>query len=880
MKKLLQPIDGQMALFDGPLQTPGLFDEWSSGTVMLTPNRRLARTLAQQYDLKQLQDGHQTWEKPAIFGWEEWLDSMWRRHGQWLSTRSPVSADLEALLWEELVSEAGLVDEKAAARMAASAHALCLEYGLALPKDPSDQHWSEEQRAFCRWQHAYVQRLEELDLLDRHAIGGLLQQFLLQRQMPAPAEVRWVAFERLTPVQRSWRETLNVLGCRQHHHAEPPQRRARAGRLATPDSRTELRQAISWLADKVRRRSQQKVALVVPDLASQRSEIESLLEQTLPNSRLWNLSLGKPLAQWPLVRAGLCALQLLRPRVAFEDVSAVLRSPYLGASVPERCERALWETALRKRHAATGSLQAFLLEAPPELATDFQARLQQVSARLEQAPPTDTPAAWTQLFQEVLRTLYWPGARPLNSAEHQTAQRALETLGRLLSLQVAAPAMSLEAALDRVQRLLEETVFQPESNNAAPFQVLGLLEAAGLQFDALWVTGLSDDAWPALGRANPFLPLELQRRASMPHSSPEADLDFATRVTHRLLQGAPVSVFSYALKQDDRPLRPSRLITSLPELEGAPARVAPSPTRTLFQQRPQLELWQDEQAPPLGDQERARGGSAIFKWQATCGFRAFAQLRLGAEPLEPVAPGLLPAERGTLAHRVLELAWEELEDSAALRRADLPELCHRAAARAVAEFRGRRPDALTGRLAELEVRRLATLAERWLELEKQRELPFRVLAREKRQSLELFGLRFNTVVDRIDLVNEQMILLLDYKTGDTHTDSWYGERPDEPQLPLYVVGSEQPVHGLAFAALKPPYFRFSGNCADPRAFPKAMPADDPEVLRSEWSRVLADLAEQFKSGRADVDPKHPGRTCQFCSLKTLCRVGQREETLP
>ena len=64
----------------------------------------------------------------------------------------------------------------------------------------------------------------------------------------------------------------------------------------------------------------------------------------------------------------------------------------------------------------------------------------------------------------------------------------------------------------RVKRLAAQTLFQPEAPDV-PIQVLGVLESAGLEFDHLWVMGLTDEAWPIPARPNPFIPVALQRAA-------------------------------------------------------------------------------------------------------------------------------------------------------------------------------------------------------------------------------------------------------------------------------------------------------------------------------------------------------------------------------
>ena len=63
-----------------------------------------------------------------------------------------------------------------------------------------------------------------------------------------------------------------------------------------------------------------------------------------------------------------------------------------------------------------------------------------------------------------------------------------------------------------------------------PIQILGPLESAQLEFDHLWVLGLTDEAWPRIPRPNPLLPIELQRSRGLPRSSADWELGFARRM--------------------------------------------------------------------------------------------------------------------------------------------------------------------------------------------------------------------------------------------------------------------------------------------------------------------------------------------------------------
>src|SRR3546814_371645 len=84
----------------------------------------------------------------------------------------------------------------------------------------------------------------------------------------------------------------------------------------------------------------------------------------------------------------------------------------------------------------------------------------------------------------------------------------------------------LSAAVSALRELADRTVFQPQSGDAR-VQVMGQLEAQGLSFDALWVTGIDDERFPAASRPHPFIPHPLQRARALPHASAERELAYA-----------------------------------------------------------------------------------------------------------------------------------------------------------------------------------------------------------------------------------------------------------------------------------------------------------------------------------------------------------------
>jgi hypothetical protein len=81
--------------------------------------------------------------------------------------------------------------------------------------------------------------------------------------------------------------------------------------------------------------------------------------------------------------------------------------------------------------------------------------------------------------------------------------------------------------------------------------------------------------------------------------------------------------------------------------------------------------------------------------------------------------------------------------------------------------------------------------------------------------------------------------------------------------------------GAAFAIIRTGELRFRGLTAPDTDLPAlakmsapAIPFQDQLV---EWRDVLTRLAEDYRAGRAEVDPKETN-TCDNCGLRALCRI--------
>src|SRR5260221_11003249 len=185
------------------------------------------------------------------------------------------------------------------------------------------------------------------------------------------------------------------------------------------------------------------------------------------------------------------------------------------------------------------------------------------------------------------------------------------------------------------------------------------------------------------------------------------------------------------------------------------------------------------------------------------------------------AEGLDASKRGKLVHLVMQNVWDELKDSTAL-QGDLSPAIERAAAAAVKEM------AVEGRFAELERTRLARLGHEWFEkVEKQRP-PFSVVSTEEKRPIVFSGVTFDARIDRMDRLESGGHAIVDYKTGGGNVTAkrWQGERPDEPQLPLYAVSAKEEITAGGVARVRPGGSRVGGVLRGGKRGPRGAQAQD------------------------------------------------------
>ena len=879
-----------------------IHDQLQAGLTLITATRRLARRLRFQYATVMAGRGRRAWGTPDCLPWPAFC-----RRSLALAARFEaeppllLSALQQQWLWQDIVGRSGyrdrLLQTGATAREAMRAYALCKAWRI--PIFPADIFLSEDALAFKGWAVAYEARKRQAGLLDEACLPDYLLKMLPAGRLRF-GRLAFYGFDTLTAQQQRFIEALRQTG---HEPVElaPPARGSASGSTvavaALPDARAEYLAAACWAGRRLRENPAAVIGIVSPELRAERGRIEQAFRSVLhpagasrPDPQtLYSISAGRPLAVWPLIRAALNIVSLGRRHADLKVWSELLHSPFIKGADSGQAARAGFDLALRQSgelRLGFNTVYAIARQAEAHERCDAFIGLLKSFDRLLASLPRQTgqaraasPREWAIRFSEWLALFGWPGERRPDSGEYQLVMAWQEALTQLGGLESFSPPVAFNEAFSLLRQLLADTPFQPETPET-PIQILGLDGAWAMRFDHLWITGMRDETWPARTPPNPFIPAACQRQYGLPMANAEARLRLARQITDRLAGAAAEGIFSYAQHVDERECRPSPLIRAWAGAAAPDYAHEYRDYQQIIHEAARIETFSDTEAPPVAPGQTATGGSALFKDQAACPFRAFARHRLHARALPEADIGLDAPERGRLAHRALQLLWRGLQTSTRLQQqtpGEITAAIQAAVAAALEAQRRQQPETLGARLTRLEQQRLQRLLEDWLEIERQRG-EFKVIATEAWRSVSFEGIAIRLCIDRIDELAGGRLVIIDYKTGEFNRNDWDPERFNEPQLPLYALTAGEEIAAIAFACLKRGKLGFTGEAETAGLLP-GVPAgaDRPWAERlAAWRAVLTGLAQDYRKGCAAVRPASE-QACRYCDLHSLCRVYERAQ---
>jgi ATP-dependent helicase/nuclease subunit B len=861
--------------------THDILEHLKDGGTLVVPSRQRATAVRVAYSAAMLAAGRRVWNSPDVLPWSAWIERSLddaRTRGERVPQRlSPME---DWLLWQEAVHEAcagfQVLTPDAMIEPVRRAVGLMDDYGFTL-----NAAATPESAVLKQSREHFRRRCEQL------RVQSSVSWMDCAEYLRPSGRLLLAGFSAIGHVRRRWLEQ------HQAHIADGVYEPGSMQVLDFDNPTQEAEAAAQWCAAVLATDARARLLIIVPQLAEQRHLWERAFSHRLDHGLVFTgqyssaestyaIEGGRPLTSYRLVSTALQLISIATGEAQFDELSAVLRSPYLSALDRDESLRA--DRWLRERNvdaARLSALRALLPALSRELNESAGAAVRTLIESLEPVARAGSaaPAQWAQLWVALLQRCGWPGSGTLGSDEQQERMRFDELLGDFAAVAVPARRLTLSDAYHRLHGMAQRAAFEPATDDV-PVTISASLVDPVVRYDGLWVAGLSAEVWPPAAQPDPLLPLPLQYRAALPTASAEGQLQLALLLQQQWRRRARQGVLSWSRSAQHLPRDRSPLLSEILPHDNAPvgARTADaySPEHWQVNHAPALEPWTDNTAGSVAPGTTLSGGTRLLELQSQCPFRAAAELRLLARPLPQPSPGIDARVRGMILHKAVELFWRGMRDQATLRASSAgarQASISSSVTQAIQQILEREP----GDFSPALLRREQSRGERLIGLLTDWELTrsaFSTQILESPLRHELAGSTLELRLDRVDQLEDARLLIIDYKTGKPKPFDGLSERLPQPQLPAYAVAM-----GPRCAAVVTLYLGREGakvrgvadrsdRIATLRA-PKSGELGWPQLMQR-WQRQLNQLIDEHLRGVAAVRPQPDA--CRYCHLQILCRI--------
>lgn len=837
-----------------------LFEALSDGATLITPNARLTKIFSEYYDASRQQS---VWIKANIGPFSQWIHQIWSTYAITLGEHQPsyISDQQSDLIWLNLVTayENSFYNAQALAKKLKQAYEHCLAWQI----DPMSEYFDKNDETIFfknllqKYLGATPNKKSSIELL-----SSLLTP-LRQQQLVLPTRVIFGFFDDYTPLQKAFINELQANPAIEVTFYDERVSPILCQRVELQSEQEELAQVIAWIKNQLSLGAK-NIGVVVPNLQQLRNSFEKTLLSHF-KKEAFNISLGKPLIQFPIVNNAIALLSLNRGSISLEQLHQLCHSTFIGGCKQEQQLRYQLYDKLQQ----TGE-KRFALSMIAKHASQGMRLINSLSAFFNKimGVKTQSLATWVELFIEAFNIIGFPGDRSLSSDEYQVHVRFFQALNEFALLDEARGLYDRNQVLALLKWQLDQLIFQPKAHESS-VQFIGLLEALGLQFDALWVMDMSEVQLPKKLNPSAFIPMDLQRLHQMPHASEERELALAKIHIKRLSESAAEVTFSHHQLHEGVHFFASPLIAHLPLKE-----LGDLPKEDNYQDIFEFQDITYEIDKP--HEQILKGGSYLIKEQAQCPFRAFSKFQLCLKERRDNMEGLDPLNRGIVIHHVMELFWLKVKTQQQLLQlesnGELAQVSDEVIDQALQNLKQLKPSTCTELFLNIEKLRLQRILGDYLLLEMERP-PFKIIHIELGAKFHLNGSELSVRIDRIDELENGDWLVIDYKTGQPSISSLFDERLSEPQLPMYAL-MEDNIKAIVYGQLQQRAIKNKGISQDDLDIKGVATIEKKQSLTwqeqcQKWHGSISELLQEYLDGNIAPTPNSEV-LCTNCQYQTLC----------
>jgi hypothetical protein len=764
---------------------------------------------------------------PTILTWNNFLIYLWE-YSPHYAKKQLIDISISRYIFSQIIKRSTITFSKSLAYEVMTNYSWLKRQKI---KDFLPQN--EIQEYFYTWVEKYQHYKDKYNLIDSYDILDIVQN-----QTYDKGNCYSYGFKALTAQQQELFTTLKVQAL-----ATTVNNTQTTQHFTTKifqNFEEELHACTHWAKELHAKNNQDSIVIIVPELERYASHFEyacnTLFKQSFyqTKEKSFNISIGKPLSQFPIIRDLLLVLEVhlesFDNAISVQKLITLFHSSYLYKEKQPILNTllAFQKSTITKEELATITTLNFL---------NFNQKF--------------THSEWITCFNEILNTWGFNTHRDMTSDEYQVWNKYKSTLLTFNTLTLFGKKVSFRTALNDLTGILEQVIFSPQSGENQ-IQIMGLLEAEGLCFDYSWIFGIHSEVLPFSLQPLRFIPLQL----CITHNVPRCDYEHIALDSNNSVLQLGVSsqhpIISYSMVVHSHNKNPSPFITWK-------ADSVITPHNTLIPAY-QLEVVDDNACAMLTN-THIKQGVKIIKDQNLCNFKGFAN-RLGIDEFrEETIGGYDELTKGNILHATLEKIFTHIATNEQLQQLEnTEEFIQIHLAKAMHSYP---KNAFYDGIFEYISQKIVDFLER----EKSRE-DWQVIAVEKKQVVQLSSLQFSTTIDRIDINSKGEKILFDYKLGTATKQSWCNAIA-EPQLPIYALSDDY--SGVCFISFKN-NISYSAMAQHQDIFPKSQCCDTntwSEQLIS-WESKLTQVANDFINGKADVLPQKGA--CNYCNLQPFCKI--------
>jgi ATP-dependent helicase/DNAse subunit B len=617
-----------------------------------------------------------------------------------------------------------------------------------------------------------------------------------------------------------------------------------------------------------------QILVTFPSLESYASFIERIFSSYgIP----FNLSCGKPLKQSPPVRDILFLLRSISENFPRNIFSQVLSSPFFSL-VPEelkgKLEMITCEAQIVKGEEEWKEGLKLLEKISPSLrkeAKDLSYFLKETFKLIKPFKKRGNFRTFNERLNSFLRKKGFFDF--LKSRGSEDDLKAWESFRRLLFyLEKMDEIFGLQPhslSFEDYYRVLKASVLRSSywvSGREDGVQVLGLLESRGLFFPYIFFGGLVDEEFPGKVIKDVFLPEAVKEEIGFP--SYQKRFSLMRMSFERLLSSGKWIYLSYPQKEGEVTFLPTRFLQEVQLEEGwrkknkifsllewqRSAKKSRELLKKLLHKFPEaLLLKKDIEETFKFNVEKRDFFVTSIETFLSCPFRFLLRDILSFEPLKEPLYEREPLEWGKGVHQILERIFSQEELNSEVDPEKIKEV-FLLEAQKIFGWNGRKKDLV-------EWARLSNVAHKLAFLESQRRRRgISILDTEKKTSLKRGDFVFKGRIDRIDMLPEGGVEILDYKTG--------GKPSSFLQLSVYTLSLKEQgeeVKNASYLILLENDCLYHPIEGKRRKLERILEKTEEEIER---------FIEGVRSG--NFSPRREGNTCFNCDYLSLCQVMECE----